>query len=585
MAFALKVTKGPGEGSEFSFEENEAKLGRTADNDIVVKDSGASRSHCRVFLKGARYFVEDLKSANGTKLNGSLLSIAKEIRPGDTITIGDVVFTFTLGNDTVMKAAPSRPETDEEPALESEDPSSTPLKPNRKSNAGVDAQREKGTTRRAPVVRHDTEGEIGTVPRGSPLQETNSTMEVEMQAPGKLSASSTDEPAEDEAEAAEPANANPTMEVKVPPPSALRRSAALAKVDDSTLPAKKAPPAKPDESTRELGLKKLPAKDEPEEMTAAERMRKRRSAQKSAAGRVSVGWSELPKAARFGFGFLGLLFVLGTGAFVVTQLLPKDTGPKAIEPNELIPNAGGTKDSFGAGEGVTWQRADMKVFNFTLTSPTQVVAVLHFSARDISKEEVSITVNGAEAGWVPPDTLDAMRDIELVLPPNIVKPREQNQLVFDNTRNPPANDPWRVLNIWVEIIPIPELSAEETARLAKDSIVNGDKLFESRSIGPENLFKAWKVYREAWLLMESLSDKSAVQDVYVYARGRMRELRPMLDQKCNGLLVEYHKAINARPPDLKRAMQLLKDVERYYPTREHPCYGFSKSLLSDMEAW
>ena len=59
----------------------------------------------------------------------------------------------------------------------------------------------------------------------------------------------------------------------------------------------------------------------------------------------------------------------------------------------------------------------------------------------------------------------------------------------------------------------------------------------------------------------------------------------MLDQKCNGLMVEYQKAINARPPNLKLGMQLLKDVERYYPTREHPCYGFSKALLSDMEAW
>src|SRR5258705_8147872 len=69
VPFTLKVSKGPGAGAEFPFENDEARLGRTADNDIVVKDSGASRSHARVFQKGPRYFIEDLKSANGTKVN------------------------------------------------------------------------------------------------------------------------------------------------------------------------------------------------------------------------------------------------------------------------------------------------------------------------------------------------------------------------------------------------------------------------------------------------------------------------------------------------------------------------------------
>ncbi len=535
MPFALKVTKGPGAGSEFAFDENEAKLGRTADNDIVVKDSGASRSHCRVFLKGGRYFVEDLASANGTKLNDTVLSRPQQIESGDKITIGDVEFTFSLVVATTLHAQ-----------LVPGD--ATLLQPPSRK----DAEGEKRTSRKAPSARTDTEGDVATVAG-------NETMEVQMQSPGKLTAF----------------NPGATVVVPVPPPLA-RRSASLAKVDDST---------------RDLGIKRIPpsalvtALSEPEEMTAAERHRKRRGQQKSALGRISMGWGDLPRPARLAFTGLGVIFVLGTGGFTLQQMLPRDTGPKKIEPSELIANAAGTRDSFGAGDEVTWQRPDMKLFNFNLASPTQVVAVLHYGSRDISKDEVSITVNGAEVGFVPPDTLDGTRDIEVVLPPHIIKPREQNQLVFDSTRNPPGNDPWRVFNIWIEIIPIPELSADETARLAKDSLLNADRLFDLRSIGPENLFKAWKVYREAWLLMESLPDKTPVTDVLPYARSRMRELRPLLDQKCNGLMVEYQKAINSRPPNLKLAMQLLKDVERYYPTREHPCYGFSRALLAEMEAW
>ncbi len=570
VPFALKVTKGPGEGSEFPFEENEAKLGRTADNDIVVKDSGASRSHCRVYNKGpGRYFVEDLKSANGTKLNGSLLSQARELKSGDKIAIGDVEFTFTIagvGNDTALHS-PIETGDQEEEEFENEDPNATLLKPPRK-----DSERDKRTARKPPPVRHDTEAELGTVPHGSPLKE-NATMEVEMVDAGRLQ--------ED--------NANQTKEVPVPAPS--RRSASLAKIDDSTrdLGIKKLPddstlPAKRNNAVASMTTQP-PSSDEPVELSAADRLRKRRDQQKSTMGRIAMQWGDLPKAARFGFAALGGLMVLGTLGFLVVSVIPKDTGPRRIEPTDLIANAAGIKDSFGLGDEATWQRADMKLFNFTLASPTQVVAVLHYGARDISKEEVTVTVNGAEVGFVPPDTLDATRDIELVLPPNIVKPREGNQLVFDSTRNPPGSDPWRVYNIWIEIIPIPELSIDETVRLAKESQLNADRLYDTRSIGPANLFKAWKVYREAWLLMESLPDKSAVAETLSYCRGRMRELRPMLDQKCNGLMVEVQKLLNSRPANVKMAIQVLKDVERYYPTREHPCFGFSKSMLSDMEAF
>src|SRR5581483_141928 len=109
VTFTLKVTKGPGLGAEFPIDAAEARLGRTADNDIVVKDTGASRSHARVFEKGGKFFCEDTKSANGTKVNASVLNGAtKELSSGDTITIGEVVFTFML---------PERVSTDVNPAI------------------------------------------------------------------------------------------------------------------------------------------------------------------------------------------------------------------------------------------------------------------------------------------------------------------------------------------------------------------------------------------------------------------------------------------------------------------------------------
>ena len=97
MAFVLKVVSGSDKGSEYPFDGGEAKLGRTADNDVVIKDASASRSHARVFEKGGKYFLEDVGSANGTKVNGAALKpkAPRELKPGDKISIGD--WAFTLG--------------------------------------------------------------------------------------------------------------------------------------------------------------------------------------------------------------------------------------------------------------------------------------------------------------------------------------------------------------------------------------------------------------------------------------------------------------------------------------------------------
>jgi hypothetical protein len=538
LAFALKVTKGPGVGTEFPFENDEAKLGRTADNDLVVKDSSASRSHCRVYAKNGKFFLEDLKSANGTKLNGALVAAAKEIKAGDTITIGDIVFTFstfTLRNHTEIEApaATGLDKTDESD-LQAIDPNATLLKPNRKPS-------ERRVARRAAPapVRHDTEGEIGTVPQGRPNVDVSSS----------------------------------TIEVAVPPPKALAKA---APVDDSTREVTRRPAAAKVE-------RRESADDEEVSLTAADKAKKRREQQKSATGRLAMRFQDLPKVARVGIGLL--LSAIGLGALGLggLALIPKNTGPRAVEPGELFANAPGIKESFGLGDDVTWSRPDMKVFNFSLASPTPVVAVLHFGARDISKDEVQVSLNGAAVTTVPPDNMDTTRELEVIFQPNLVKPREANLLEFDSLRNPPGNDPWRVYNIWIEIIPIPDLSEEETGHLAKDSIVKADKLYESRDIGPDNLFKAWKTFREAWLLLESIQNKATVADSYTYARTRMRDLRPMLDQKCNGLMVEFKKAMSGQ--QTKLAIQRLKEVERYFPTREHPCHGFSKALLSEMEAF
>src|SRR5439155_12822393 len=122
----------------------------------------------------------------------------------------------------------------------------------------------------------------------------------------------------------------------------------------------------------------------------------------------------------------------------------------------IIAGAPTSEKSLGLGRGVPYERPDMKIFNFPAAAATRLVGVLHYQAKDISKEEVAISVNGFDLGFVPPDTLDtANRELELVLPAQQIKKGENNVLVFDNVRNPPGEDPWRIWNLWLEMIAVP----------------------------------------------------------------------------------------------------------------------------------
>ena len=69
-------------------------IGRSKDADVQIDDRYASGIHIRLFSREGHHFVEDMRSTNGTTLNGSDLDGEAELVDGDTIQIGDTVFRF-----------------------------------------------------------------------------------------------------------------------------------------------------------------------------------------------------------------------------------------------------------------------------------------------------------------------------------------------------------------------------------------------------------------------------------------------------------------------------------------------------------
>ena len=82
--------KGGGERRE-SFEKNEINVGRVQGNDLMLPKGNVSKHHARLLFRDARFIVTDLKSTNGTYVNGRKISQATIVREGDKIYIGDFV--------------------------------------------------------------------------------------------------------------------------------------------------------------------------------------------------------------------------------------------------------------------------------------------------------------------------------------------------------------------------------------------------------------------------------------------------------------------------------------------------------------
>jgi len=65
-------------------------LGRDVNNAIVVDDQFASAAHAVLTFRGRTWYVEDLKSTNGTFVNGVQVEGVSPIGYGDELQLGQV---------------------------------------------------------------------------------------------------------------------------------------------------------------------------------------------------------------------------------------------------------------------------------------------------------------------------------------------------------------------------------------------------------------------------------------------------------------------------------------------------------------
>ncbi|HET7467331.1 MAG TPA: FHA domain-containing protein [Candidatus Dormibacteraeota bacterium] len=91
----LTIESGPDAGNNHRAGDTALRVGRSPDNDLILRDPATSGHHARVERRGQQFWIVDLGSTNGTLVNGEPIQ-EKELNHGDRITIGQNAVGFAI---------------------------------------------------------------------------------------------------------------------------------------------------------------------------------------------------------------------------------------------------------------------------------------------------------------------------------------------------------------------------------------------------------------------------------------------------------------------------------------------------------
>src|SRR5262249_45616847 len=90
----LIVVRGSCPGTKIELVGERIVMGRHSSCQIVLDNAAVSRTHTLIVQEQGRYYIEDLRSRNGTLLNGRKIQGRTELRDNDEIRVCEVVLKF-----------------------------------------------------------------------------------------------------------------------------------------------------------------------------------------------------------------------------------------------------------------------------------------------------------------------------------------------------------------------------------------------------------------------------------------------------------------------------------------------------------
>lgn len=99
MALLLSTSLN-GEQRQWPLETAPVRIGRASGNAVQLLDGTVSKEHAELTIEGERWFVRDLGSRNGTRVNGREATTALVVAAGDRLEIGHVLLSVSAAADS-----------------------------------------------------------------------------------------------------------------------------------------------------------------------------------------------------------------------------------------------------------------------------------------------------------------------------------------------------------------------------------------------------------------------------------------------------------------------------------------------------
>jgi pSer/pThr/pTyr-binding forkhead associated (FHA) protein len=93
MTIRVFIHNGPLKGRLSQINKDSASIGRGPGNEIQIDDPSVSKRHAMIFKTPKGHVIEDLRSQNGTWIDGNLIASGKKIKieNGVPISIGNAL--------------------------------------------------------------------------------------------------------------------------------------------------------------------------------------------------------------------------------------------------------------------------------------------------------------------------------------------------------------------------------------------------------------------------------------------------------------------------------------------------------------
>ena len=107
----LYIVSGSRSGDSLELNQRDVIIGRSSTCDVVLRSRTISREHARIVCDSDGYYLEDMRSINGTLLNGRRIARRTPLEHGDRIQVFDVELHFFVKPPSKLYSPPPAEES------------------------------------------------------------------------------------------------------------------------------------------------------------------------------------------------------------------------------------------------------------------------------------------------------------------------------------------------------------------------------------------------------------------------------------------------------------------------------------------